>query len=157
TVAVVELTWVTMAGSGRTPEALRARSCAPQLKLQESSAMWYGEPLIAEAEWPWPQSIDDAMRPPHARAGFRVFAVNWIVIVLLVLALVGAQPDRPYAETLVMVPPHMVKTPAICEPVKAQMLARVGSAGIAPMVLGLPRTHPDTPSHGSALVTVRFQ
>src|SRR5262245_13158161 len=40
TVAVVELTCVTMVGSGKTPEALRARSCAPQLKLQESSAMW---------------------------------------------------------------------------------------------------------------------
>jgi hypothetical protein len=40
TMAVVALTCVTIVGSGRTPEALSARSCAPQLKgLQESSAI----------------------------------------------------------------------------------------------------------------------
>ena len=32
--------------------------------------MWYGEPLIAEAEWPWPQSIDVPMCPPQASTGF---------------------------------------------------------------------------------------
>ena len=40
TTAVVALTWVAIIGSGRTPEALSARSCAPQLKLQESRPMW---------------------------------------------------------------------------------------------------------------------
>src|SRR5215470_14349314 len=95
TVAAVELTWVTMVGSGNTPEALRALSCAPQLKLQESSAMWYGEPLIAEAEWPAPQSIDDPMWPPHASTGFGTLEVKLIVIVLFVFALVGAQPASP--------------------------------------------------------------
>jgi hypothetical protein len=40
TMAVVPLTWVTMVGSGRTPDAFSARSCAPQLKLQLSRAMW---------------------------------------------------------------------------------------------------------------------
>jgi hypothetical protein len=33
----------------------------------------------------------------------------------------------------------------------------VGSAGIGALELGLPTTHPETPSHGFALVTVRFQ
>ena len=95
TVAVVELTCVTIVGSGRIPDAFMARSWAPQLKLQESKAMWYGEPPIADAEWPWPQSIDDPTCPPQARTGFGVFAVKLIVSVLSVFALVGAQPERP--------------------------------------------------------------
>src|SRR4051794_28086552 len=95
TVAVVELTCVTIAGSGRMPEAFRARSWAPQLKLQESRAMWYGEPLIAEAEWPWPQSIDEPMCPAQASTAFVELVVKLIVSVLFVLELVGAQPERP--------------------------------------------------------------
>jgi hypothetical protein len=39
TTAVVPLTWVVIVGSGRTPEAWSARSCAPQLKLHESRAI----------------------------------------------------------------------------------------------------------------------
>src|SRR4051794_39979925 len=91
TVAVVELTCVTTVGSGRMPEAFMARSWAPQLKLQESRAMWYGEPPIAEAEWPSPQSIDDPTCPPQASTGFGELVVKLIVIVLSVFALVGAQ------------------------------------------------------------------
>jgi len=50
----------------------------------------------------------------------------------------------------------MVKTPAICDPVKPQIGARVGSGGMASVSDGLPRTQPETPSQGFADVTVRF-
>ena len=55
-----------------------------------------------------------------------------------------------------MVPPHIVKTPAICEPVKPHEPSRVGSDGIARVEEGLSRWQPEIKLHGSALVTVRF-
>jgi hypothetical protein len=79
-----------------------------------------------------------------------------IVIELSVFELVGAQPDNPYAETDVIVPPHIVSTPGICDPTNPHPGATVGSVGIGNVEVGDARLHPATPSHGFAEPTVRF-
>ncbi len=56
-----------------------------------------------------------------------------------------------------IVPPHMVKTPGICEPAKPHAAASVGSVGIENVEEGEASVQPATPSHGFADVTVRFQ
>ena len=87
---------------------------------------------------------------------FGTLAVKLIVMPLSVFAVVSAQPGSVYDETLVIVPPHIVKTPAIWDPVNPQTEANVGSAVMANVDDGLPSTQPDTPSHGFDDVTVRF-
>ena len=38
--------------------------------------MWYGDPEIAPAEFPAPQSVDFAMCPPHASTAVGLSAVS---------------------------------------------------------------------------------
>src|SRR5579859_2522406 len=68
TLIEVLLTWVATAGGAATAFAISARSWLPSpVVSMESWAMWYGEPLMALAELPTPQSSADAMCPPQAR------------------------------------------------------------------------------------------
>ncbi len=58
---------------------LPPRSCGP------SSRMWYGDPLIATAEFSSPQAKRVAMRPPQAKTGLATVGVKVITIDRLLL------------------------------------------------------------------------
>src|SRR5438874_12327505 len=56
------------------------RSWLPPLPSMSSSRMWYGEPVIATADAPDPQSGRVAMWPPQARTGVATLVVKVSVI-----------------------------------------------------------------------------
>src|SRR5690349_12570324 len=134
-----------------TASAESERSWLPPLPSRATRRMWYGEPVMAMAELPAPQSVRVAICPPQARTGFATLAVKVIVICA------DLSPEKPvpsgyeYTLTPVIVPPNSVKTPATGV---TPAPVTCGSAGMG-NVLNVPRLHPATPRHGLALATVR--
>jgi hypothetical protein len=72
------LAWVVKrAGIGRIPDAFSERSWLPScVSSSVSKRMWYGEPEIALALLPAPQSICEAMCPPQASRTVGLVAVK---------------------------------------------------------------------------------
>ena len=64
------------AGGAITAEACSERSWLPADPSTAISRVWYGEPLMAAAELPTPQSRPLAMCPPHASTTVEAFAVS---------------------------------------------------------------------------------
>src|SRR5262245_26089544 len=62
-----------------TAAADSERSWFPPEPSRSINLVWYGDPGIATAELPSPQSARVAMCPPHASTGFATFAVKLIV------------------------------------------------------------------------------
>src|SRR3954471_6331446 len=96
-----------------TASAESERSWLPPDPSRSRSRVWYGEPEIATAELPRPQSLRVAMWPPHASTGFATLAVK------LITMLADLSPENPppfayvYELTPVIVPPYILKLPAI--------------------------------------------
>src|SRR5438034_10756497 len=63
-----------------TASADNERSWLPPEPSRPTSRVWYGEPVMATAEFRSPQFGREAMWPPHARTGFATLAVKVIVI-----------------------------------------------------------------------------
>src|SRR5437660_5804030 len=75
-----ELAWVVKtAGTGRIAAAFSERSWLPPDPSRSSRRMWYGEPEIAPALLPAPQSIWEAMWPPQATRAVALVAVKLMV------------------------------------------------------------------------------
>ncbi len=108
--------------------------------------MWYGEPEIAPALLPAPQSICEAMWPPQARRTVEFVAVKVTITVRL-----PAGSLAPYAMP-VIVPFQIEIEPATCVEL-AFANTSAGSAGIGNEE---PPAHGEMPEHGAAVVSVRL-
>src|SRR3954447_19504732 len=99
---------------GKTTAAADSeRSWFPPEPSRSSSRVWYGEPEIATAELPGPPSLRVAMCPPHASTGFARVAVKEMTT-LADLSPVNPVPvEYEYELTPVIVPPYILKLPAI--------------------------------------------
>src|SRR5437773_4904717 len=75
-----------VAGIGRIEAAASERSWFPPLPSSEIRRMWYGEPGIAPALLPRPQSICEPTWPPQASTTVAFEAVNLIVTLCWPLA-----------------------------------------------------------------------
>ncbi len=139
-----------MVGGRATAAAWMLASLLPcPTLLRLTTLRWYGEPLIAAAELPVPQSSCDAMCAPHASTAlvWPGCMVNVTRTVRVEAAANGMAGAAPTYSTLVIVAPHMVILPGTCTTPAG---SAAGSSGMSNwLVNGVAAAQMPLETHGS--------